>query len=264
MAPKRLTGLKFVALVDLVSQIGPLAALTIERTMIRVQPLSARTAKLALVGVGVGVGRTARTARASDRILHNPAEVRNAPEESDAVLVEQACAGDTASKERLYRRHVDYVAGMCARLLRSLEASEDVVQDAFVIAFEQLASLREPAAFRGWLAAIAVSQVRRRLSRQRLLRVFGLDRSLDEAPLDALVREDTSAEVRSELAALDVVLRQLPPNHRVAWMLRYVEDEPLEDVATSCRCSLATVKRWIAAADARVQQYVLISTEGTP
>lgn len=217
-------------------------------------PLRPQPATLALVG---GTDRRAK-ARVSERVQ------RLVEEETDVVLVEQALAGNPASKERLYRKHVDYVAGMCARLLRSIEASEDVVQDSFVIAFDQLSSLREPAAFRGWLASIAVSQVRRRLSRQRLLRLFGLDRSIDEAPLDELVREDTSAEVRSELAALDLVLKQLPPNHRIAWMLRYVEDEPLDDVARSCRCSLATVKRWIAAADAKVQEYVLISKEWTP
>lgn len=204
------------------------------------------------------VGGEARPARPSERVARGVA----AQAESDVVLVEQALAGDATSKEHLYRKHVAYIAGMCARLLRSVEAAEDVVQDAFAIAFEQLSALREPASFRPWLASIAVSQVRRRLSRQRLLRFLGLDRSIDEAPLDELVREDTSAEVRSELAALDLVLRQVPPNYRIAWMLRYVEDESLEDVATSCGCSLATVKRWIAAADARVQQYVLITKEG--
>jgi RNA polymerase sigma-70 factor (ECF subfamily) len=225
------------------------------------RPLPVPAANLSLVGgVGGGDGARARTTRRSERVLRTG--TRAPDEESDLALVEQALAGEATSKERLYRKHVDYIAGMCARLLRSVEASEDVVQDAFVIAFEQLESLRDPAAFRPWLAAIAVSQVRRRLSRRRLLRFIGLDRSIDDAPLDDLVREDTSAEVRSELAALDLVLQQLPPNHRIAWMLRYVEDESLEDVATSCRCSLATVKRWIAAADASVQRYVLVTREG--
>jgi RNA polymerase sigma-70 factor (ECF subfamily) len=185
---------------------------------------------------------------------------RRAPDVPDEVLVSRARAGDAASREQLYRKHVEYIAGMSARLLRSVEASEDVVQDTFVIAFEQLASLRDLGAFRGWLASIAVSQVHRRLARERLLRIFGLDRSAGDAPLDELAFEDTSAEVRSELAALDLVLRALPPTHRIAWMLRYVEGEPLDAVATACRCSLATAKRWIAAADARVREHVRIAT----
>lgn len=184
------------------------------------------------------------------------------PAETDEELVAGVRAGDGKSKERLYRKHVDYIAGMSARLLRSIEASEDVTQDAFVLAFAKIGLLRDPGAFRGWLAVIAVNEVRKRLTRQRLLRVFGLDRGLDDAPLDELAREDLSVEARSELAALDYVLKSLPPNQRIAWMLRYVEDEPLDAVAGALRCSRATVKRWIGAADLRVKEFVRIQTNG--
>jgi RNA polymerase sigma-70 factor, ECF subfamily len=188
-------------------------------------------------------------------------EVEAAVVETDGALVAGVRAGDAKSKERLYRRHVDYIAGMCARLLRSVDASEDVTQDAFVLAFSKIELLRDPGAFRGWLAVIAVHEVRKRLARQRLLAFFGLDHGLDDAPLDELAREDLSVEARSELAALDLVLQSLPPNQRIAWMLRHVEDEPLEAVAEACRCSLATVKRWIAAADERVKEHVRIATK---
>jgi RNA polymerase sigma-70 factor (ECF subfamily) len=188
-------------------------------------------------------------------------EERSEPDESDETLVQGVRSGDPQCKKRLYLRHVDYVAGMSARLLRSIEAAEDVVQDTFAIAFSKIASLRDPAAFRGWLASIAVSQVHRRLAQRRLLRIVGLDRGLDDAPLDELAREDLSVEARSELAALDFVLQQLPPRERVAWMLRYVEGEPVDVVAEACGCSRATVKRWIARADERVRQYVSLERE---
>jgi RNA polymerase sigma-70 factor (ECF subfamily) len=186
------------------------------------------------------------------------------PCDSDEVLVAGVLAGDAGSKERLYLRHVQYVAGMSARILRSIDASEDVVQDTFVIAFSKIESLRDPAAFRGWLASIAISQVHRVLARQRLLRLVGLDRGLDDAPLDELAREDLSIEARSELAALDLALQSVPARQRVAWMLRYVEGEPLDAVAEACRCSRATVKRWIAAADDRVKQHVRITGTEDP
>jgi len=200
--------------------------------------------------------RSARHARAVLSLVRAPAE----PAVSDEVLVTRALSGDSDARRTLYERHFDYVTGMSARLLRSRDASEDVVQDAFVMAFERLASLREPAAFRGWLAAIAVSFVRRRLRKQRLLRALGLDGSHDDAALDRLARDDASAEARSELAALDLVLQTLPANHRIAWMLRHVEGEALDDVAVACDCSLATVKRWISAADERVRAHLAWET----
>lgn len=184
--------------------------------------------------------------------------------QSDAALVAGVLIGDRRCKREIYVRHVDYLAGMCTRLLRSVEASEDVVQDTFVIAFSKIELLRDPEALRGWLAAIAVSQVRRRLARQRVLRFFGLDRGLDDAPLDECAREDLTVEARSELAALDLVLQGLPPGQRIAWMLRHVEGEPLDLVAETCGCSRATVKRWIALADAHIKQRVHIVAEEDP
>ncbi len=184
--------------------------------------------------------------------------------ESDAELVARVRAGETGSKKRLYLKHVDYIAGMCTRLLRSIESSEDVVQDTFVIAFSKIDSLRDPGAFRGWLATIAIREVRRRLARLRLLRFLGLDQDRDECPLDELARDDLSIEARSELAALDLILRRLPQRQRIAWMLHHVEGEQIDAVAGACGCSRATVKRWIAAADERVQRYVAIRREEGP
>lgn len=203
-----------------------------------------------------------RRARANLSVVRAPPRLADGIDatESDEALVAGVRTGDARSKERLYLRHVDYVAGMCARLLRSIEAGEDVVQDTFVIAFSKIESLRDPNAFRGWLASIAVSQVHRRLSRQRLLKLVGLDGGLDDAPLDSLAREDLSVEARSELAALDLVLQELPPRQRIAWMLRHVEGEPIDAVAEACRCSRATVKRWLVAADRRVKEHVRIVT----
>ena len=187
---------------------------------------------------------------------HRGAERAPMDDTSDALLVERIRGGDAKSREQIYRRHVDYIAGMATRILRSTDAGEDVVQDTFVIAFDRMDDLRDPAALRGWLASIAISQVHRRLARQRLLRILGLDRPLEDAPLDELAIFDTTAEVRSELAALDLVLRRLPADQRIAWMLRHVEGESLDAVAVACRCSLATVKRRIAAADERVRAHV--------
>jgi RNA polymerase sigma-70 factor (ECF subfamily) len=187
------------------------------------------------------------------------AEVRALPAAggvSDAALVERAKGGDRWAEEVIYRRHVGYIAGLVVRLLRSRSEMEDVVQETFALALERLGSLRDGDALRGWLAQIAVGQVRRRFRRRRLLSLLGLDRSDDDAPLEALAAEGQSAEVLAELAALDRLLQTLPVEQRIAWMLRYAEGDSLEDVARACACSLATAKRRIAAAEARVSLHV--------
>jgi RNA polymerase sigma-70 factor (ECF subfamily) len=174
----------------------------------------------------------------------------------DAQLVARAIQGDRWGREMLYRRHATYLLAIAARLLGNRGEGEEVVQDTFVTAFEQLSSLREPAALRGWLAQIAVSMVRRRLRRGRLLRALGLDRGADDATLAALAAPGGQPDQRAELALIDRALQTVNANVRIAWMLRMVEGLELAEVASACGCSLATVKRRIAAADTAVRAHV--------
>jgi RNA polymerase sigma-70 factor (ECF subfamily) len=181
---------------------------------------------------------------------------------SDEALVLRAQRGEKWAEEAIYRRHVGYLAGLALRLLRNRAEAEDTVQDTFVLALEQIGALRDGGALRAWLSQIAVSQVRRRLRRRRLLRVFGLDRTVDDAPLEELARDGLDGETRAELAALDRVLATLAQEERIAWLLRHAEGSALEEIAVACGCSLATAKRRIAAADARVQLHVTLKRIG--
>ena len=175
---------------------------------------------------------------------------------SDEELVRRALAGERWGREMLYRRHAGSLLAMTVRLLANRGEAEEIVQDTFVTAFEQLGTLREPGAVRGWLGQIAVNLVRRRFRRGRLMRFLGLDRGADDATLEALADPGISTDQRAELALVDRLLRGMKPALRLAWMLRRVDGLELGEVASLCDCSLATVKRRIAEADAIVDRHV--------
>ena len=181
---------------------------------------------------------------------------------SDGELVVRSLGGDRWSRDVLYRRHAHYLLAISTRLLDSRSEGEEVVQDAFVAGFGQLGNLRDPTAFRPWLARIAINLARRRLRRGRLLRIFGLDRGFDDATLAALAAPDMRPDDRTELALVDRLLDSIPTNLRIAWMLRRVEGLPLAEVASLCGCSIATAKRRVAAAEAEVERHVSFR-EGT-
>jgi RNA polymerase sigma-70 factor, ECF subfamily len=171
---------------------------------------------------------------------------------SDAELVRRARAGDRWAQEAIFRRYASRVQALAERLLRRRDEADDVVQDTFADALVALDGLREPEALRSWLFGIAVRRVRRRQRKLGLLRVLGLDRSLDDATLSMVAAPGISPEQGSELARLDAILARLDADDRNAWMLRHVEGEKLEDVAAIVGCSLATAKRRIAAAQVHV------------
>jgi RNA polymerase sigma-70 factor, ECF subfamily len=83
---------------------------------------------------------------ATDRPARSGASVRALPAGeglTDEILVERAKGGDRWAEEVIYRRYVQLIGGLCLRLLRDRSETEDVVQDPFALALEQLGSLRD-------------------------------------------------------------------------------------------------------------------------
>jgi RNA polymerase sigma-70 factor (ECF subfamily) len=180
---------------------------------------------------------------------------------NDAELLQRAASGDRWSREVLYRRHARYVLGLAARLLANRGEAEEIVQETFLAAFDQLGTLREPEALRVWLGQITVNLVRHHLRRQRLLRFLGLDRGAADATFEALAHPGLHPELSAELALLDRVLAGLHPDLRIPWVLRHVDGLELTEVAAACRCSLATIKRRLRKASAVLQRHVSLEEE---
>lgn len=176
---------------------------------------------------------------------------------TDRELVERALGGEQLALQLLYRRHVQQVSERVTRLLSRTAEAEDVVQDAFVAAFADLAQLSDRSRFGGWLMRIAVHQAQRRFRRRRLLARLGLDRGSDDARLEQVADPALPLDRRLQLARLDRALGGLPPELRMAWMLRYVEGCELNEIAEASGCSLATVKRRIVRADARMERTIM-------
>lgn len=154
-------------------------------------------------------------------------------------------------------RHAPRLVRIVDRLLGDREDSDDVVQDAFLTAFGSLGSLRDPSAFGGWILQVALRHAHRRFRRRRLLRALGfVPHDGDLEPLEDQAAPSCSPEQRAELALLDRALTALSPDERIAWSLRFVEGMELSEIATALECSITTVKRRLAAADARVRVHV--------
>lgn len=173
------------------------------------------------------------------------------------ALVMRARAGDRDAESLLYRRFATGVLSTAVRLVGSVSAGEDVVQDAFLICLGRLVQLKNPTQFRPWLLSIVVSLSSKRLRRERLLKWVGLD-AVADAQLHHHASGVASVEARGELAVLDAVLRRLPVAQRLAWMLRYVEGEKLEDVAEAMGKSLSTTKRYVLAAERHIAAHVAL------
>jgi RNA polymerase sigma-70 factor (ECF subfamily) len=152
-----------------------------------------------------------------------------------------------------FRAHAAFVAGVALRVLGRPSEVDDLVQDVFLCAMHRLGDLRDPAALRSWLAVITARLARRRLRGRRLKLWLGIDDDHDYAEI-----ADTAASPldRALLGELYRALDRLPVRQRLAWTLRHVEGVELAAIARACGCSLATVKRSIAAAEAALRKEI--------
>lgn len=170
-------------------------------------------------------------------------------------VVQGGAAGDAAvepplSDEALFRRYAPYVARIGYRMLGRESEVDDLLQEVFLAAYRQRDQVRDESAIKHWLATIAVRTARRQLRKRKLKSFVGLDTGASEGI--EIAAPGVTPEQRALLAKVYEVLDEMGVDQRLAWTLRHVEGEKLEQVAARCGCSLATAKRRIAAAQARL------------
>lgn len=150
-----------------------------------------------------------------------------------------------APLDKLYRRFAPYVAAVASRILGRQQEVEDVVQDVFVAAVRGLKITDDVQQTKSWLVRVTVRRSLRQLRKRALWTLLDL---AEPAQYERLADPAAGPEERRLIAEVYRALDRVPPKERIAWILRYVQGESLEDAAVSCECSLATVKRRVAAA----------------
>jgi RNA polymerase sigma-70 factor, ECF subfamily len=178
--------------------------------------------------------------------------ITGAPLPSDAPGSDSAAADNV---DAFIRSYSPYVARLAYRLLGRDEEVDDVVQDVFVAFLRFRHDIREPAAVRSWLATTTVRTVHKRL-RTRMRRIRALLRLEGDHTQSEPAAHGASPEDHTALTRIHQALDLVPSKVRIAWILRYLEQETNEDVARLCRCSLATAKRRIAQANLAVQRAI--------
>lgn len=166
-----------------------------------------------------------------------------------ADSIREVVSNELPSIEELYREHAAAISSLGLAMLQSQQEADDLVQDVFLKAWRALGRLRDREGARPWLMTIAIRLARTRLRQRKLTRL--LFRS-DEPAIERVAAPGSLPEHRDLVQHLYRALDQLPVELRIAWVLRYIQEETLPAVAALCGWSLSTAKRRIDLADARV------------
>lgn len=167
------------------------------------------------------------------------------------VAVDGARKGEPDALANIMRQHNRRMFRIARSILRNDAEAEDIVQDAFVKAFIELGSLREPGSAASWLARItanlAISRVRqlKRRSRIVLADAVSTDPNLEDGPSDM----ETDRQTPERITAMGDVRRlienaidRLPDGFREVFVLRAVEQMTVDETAATLGVLAQTVK----------------------
>lgn len=166
-----------------------------------------------------------------------------------ASLVRRAQQGDESAMGQLFDAYAPQVHSTLCHIIGPDGELDDLLQETLIKAFRSLKTLESPEAFAGWLRRIAIFTARsylRSKARRRWLRLV-------DAPDPA---RDDAHEPRRLLRRTYALLDRLPPDERLAFTLRFIEEMSLPEVAEGCGVSLATAKRRLARARKRFDALV--------
>ena len=95
------------------------------------------------------------------------AVLSQAGKDDEAGWIARAQQADAGAFEKLYRRHIDKVYGLCLRMTGNVAEAEDCAQEAFIQAWNKLDKFRGDSAFATWLHRIAVNSVLGRMRKSK-------------------------------------------------------------------------------------------------
>jgi len=170
---------------------------------------------------------------------------------SDEALVCGLIAREAWAATELWARYGRLVYRIAERGLGSPHEAEDLTQDVFLCLFGKMAGLRDRSALKSFVVSVTVRTLKWRLRRRRVRQWMALTES-GELPDHGARGIDVDEVLRRFYRLLD----KLGTEERLVFVLRRVDELELKEVAQAMRLSLATVKRRLQRADAKLSTFM--------
>lgn len=162
----------------------------------------------------------------------------------DRIIAGRAADGDVTAFGVLVRRYGPMMRAAARRILGSNSEVDDVVQEAFITAWNKLEQLDDPRRVKAWLMRITSH---RAIDRVRSRRPMDDPEDL-ELPAAEAHSPSRMTQTKATASALREVLAQLPDAQRSCWILREVDHMSYREIAEALDLPESTVRGLLARA----------------
>ena len=187
----------------------------------------------------------------------------------DVQLIHRILSGDEAAFTTLVRKYQKSVHALAWRKIGDFHIAEEIAQDAFIQAYKNLATLRNPNQFAGWLYVIAnrlcLKWLQKKKTPIQLLENTSVV-EIEDSSYSRYVseqREIAAAERRREI--VEELLEKLPESERTVVTLYYLGEMTAQEIGNFLGVSVNTIKSRLRRARERLQaeEHLISETLGS-
>jgi RNA polymerase sigma-70 factor (ECF subfamily) len=186
---------------------------------------------------------------------------------NETQLVQAAQSGDFEAFSTLIGQHKDRIYGLARKLSGNAEDADDIVQETFLKAIDNIDKFRLEASFGTWLHSIALNEARALFAKRKqtdlrpleeyLPAGHGISDARSESPRLFDWHDPHKALEDDELRRItDEAIQSLPYIYREAFLLRYIEEMSVKEIAEQIGESEAAAKSRILRARLALRDFL--------
>jgi RNA polymerase sigma-70 factor (ECF subfamily) len=180
-------------------------------------------------------------------------------ENLEQVAIRRTLAGDRDAFRVLMDRHLPAVLRMTYRVTGNPQDAEEAAQEAFLLAYKKLPSFREQAAFGTWVYRIAMNCSLNLIERRSRdlnwsAAPIDADRSPETIPISSRPTPEAELLNNEALRRRERAMLTLTPMERTAFILRHMEDQPLQIIADALSIPVNSAKQAVFRAVAKLRR----------
>ncbi len=190
----------------------------------------------------------------------------------EKTLVQNAQAGDFSAFTELIQAHQDKIYGLARKLSGNSEDAEDIVQDTFLKAIDKIDQFRLESSFGTWLYSIALNQARGLFAKRKQTELKPVEDYLpsehdsqgnhvESHKLSDWRNPEQLLETEELRQTLNRLVAELPYKYREAFVLRYIEELSVKEVAEAINESEAATKSRILRARLALREQLSVLFE---
>ncbi len=162
---------------------------------------------------------------------------RMAVVETQEVLLERACKGDSSAFWEVLQPHEQMIFAVALGVMRDPERAQDVQHDVYVRAFSTIGNLRSPSKLAGWLYTMT-----RNIAHEHTRKTIRQEKNAKSIPSPAVISVPDMMIHEEQLDLMGRELAELPETHRVVLGMKYLNSMSCREIADTLGIGLEAAK----------------------